>query len=55
MLRGRVKAGAAMGLVFTTLGFTTNVACDLFARLFRRHESVTFSRISVQDAAFVRA
>ncbi len=32
-----------------------NVVCDLFARSFSRHESVTFSRISVQYAALVRA
>jgi hypothetical protein len=34
---------------------STNVGCDFFACLHGRHESVTFSRISVQDAAFVRA
>jgi hypothetical protein len=33
----------------------TNVACDFFATRFHRHESVTFSRTSVRDAAFVRA
>jgi hypothetical protein len=32
-----------------------HVVCDFFARLFRRHESVTFSRTSVRHAALVRA
>ena len=32
-----------------------HVACDFFAPLFHRHESVTFSRTSVRHAAFVRA
>ena len=31
-----------------------HVACDFFACSLRRHESVTFSRTSVQHAAFVR-
>src|SRR5260370_24178516 len=31
---------------------TTNVACDFFTPPFHRHESVTFWRTSVRDAAF---
>src|SRR5450432_1619954 len=34
---------------------STNVACDLSATSFKGHETVTFSRISVRPAAFVRS
>src|SRR5713226_4155121 len=49
MLRRNPPTAEAQGLAWT------NVACDFFATQFHRHESVTFKRTSVRDAAFVRA
>lgn len=36
-------------------GHASAMSCEFFGPLFPRHESVTFSRISVRNAAFVRA
>src|SRR5260370_600817 len=49
MLRRNPPPAEAQGLAWT------NVACDFYVTRFDRHESVTFSRTSIRDAASVRA